>query len=1079
MKFNDVPKELDFPAMEHNILQHWKDQKIVEKYLVKNKGKQKWSFQDGPITANNPMGVHHAWGRSYKDMFQRYKTMKGFEQRYQNGYDCQGLWVEVEVEKQLGFKSKKDIEKYGIDKFVQMCKDRVHKYSMVQTASSIRIGMWMDWGNWETPMDDPDWMKKSHSYYTMSPINNYTIWHFLKKCHERGFLYEGVDVMPWCGRCGTAISDMEIATEGYQQLTHKAVIVQFKLRDRKNEYLLVWTTTPWTLTSNTAVAVHPGLTYVRVEHKGNIYYLAKALIPVLRGDHKVLKEFSGKELLGLTYDGPFDYLPVQNDVVHKVIPWNEISESEGTGLVHIAPGCGKEDFALGKEFDLTTIAPLDELGVYHEGFDWLSGMDVKEVAEPIIEDLRKRAILYHVSDYSHRYPVCWRCNSELIFRLVDEWFISMDTLRHEIAQSVEKVDRWIPAYGKSHELDWLRNMSDWCISKKRFWGLALPIWKCECGHFMVIGSRDELEEKAVEGWEEFQGHTPHKPWIDEVKVKCEKCGMHATRIPDVGNPWLDAGIVPFSTMRPPDDMYTLDNGYPYDKTYWKEWFPADFISESLPGQFRNWFYAILTMSTVLERTHPFRVLQGYASLRDEKGEEMHKSKGNAIWSDEAAEKVGVDVMRWMFAKHNPIQNLNFGYGPAKEIKRILLTLWNVYSFFVTYANIDDFDPSDKIVDEKTLTKLDKWILAELNFLIMQSEIFYDNYDLRSVVVEAERFFDNLSNWYVRRSRRRFWKSESDKDKETAYLVLYECLVKLLKVIAPIVPFWTEEIYQNLVVKVNPNAPPSIHLCDFPGSNKDLAAYRTLHEDTELLRKLVSLGRAARNKVNIKIRQSLSELIYTYPANLQKLPPESEHILMEELNIKTIPQTSGIDPKILDKVYVFRATPLFEKLGPKFGKEANNVGNYIKEMKDDTLKSLIKNGSVDITIENETFTITKEDVAINKVEKEGWSIMIEGDIGVAINTRITPELENEGLVRELIHKIQLMRKEADFNLTDRITIMYTCEDKLYHAIQSNLDYLKNETLAIEVKKGTGDGEKTADLVINNLKAIITITRVEIE
>jgi isoleucyl-tRNA synthetase len=530
MKFNDVPKELDFPSMETAVLALWKEKRIVEQYLVRNKGKKKWSFQDGPITANNPMGVHHAWGRSYKDMFQRYRTMKGFEQRYQNGYDCQGLWVEVEVEKELKFASKKDIEKYGVDRFVQKCKDRVHKFSMVQTASSIRIGMWMDWGEWQTPMDDPDWMQKSHSYYTMSPINNYTIWHFLKKCHERGFIYEGVDVMPWCARCGTAISDMEIATEGYQQLTHKAVTLRFALRERPNEYLLVWTTTPWTLTSNTGVAVHPGLTYAKVENEGRIYYLAKALLSTLKGTYNVLQELPGKQLLGLIYHGPFDDLPVQKGIVHKIIPWEEISEDEGTGLVHIAPGCGKEDFALGKEFDLSTIAPLDELGVYVEGFDWLSGRDVKDVARPIIDDLDDRGILYDVSDYSHRYPVCWRCNSELIFRLVDEWFISMDILRNEIADAAKQVERWIPAYGLSHELDWLKNMSDWCISKKRFWGLALPIWKCECGHFMVIGSRDELKKKAIAGWEKFEGKTPHKPWIDEVNAEKQCAGSRMSAI---------------------------------------------------------------------------------------------------------------------------------------------------------------------------------------------------------------------------------------------------------------------------------------------------------------------------------------------------------------------------------------------------------------------------------------------------------------------------------------------------------------------------------------------------------------------
>jgi len=1073
MFFKEVAKELNFPELEHKILSFWERNKIVDKYLVKNKnkGRKKWSFQDGPITANNPMGVHHAWGRTYKDVFQRYKTMKGFEQRYQNGFDCQGLWVEVEVERELGFHSKKDIEKYGIDKFVQKCKERVHKYSMVQTESSIRIGMWMDWGEWKTSMDDKDWLKKSHSYYTMSEVNNYTIWHFLKRCHERGFIYEGVDVMPWCARCGTAISDMEIATEGYQELTHKAVIVRFKLLDKKNEYLLVWTTTPWTLTSNTGVAVHPDLPYVKVKNNGVFYYLAKSLLKVLKGKYEIIEEFPGKKLLGLTYEGPFDYLPVQKDVVHKVIPWEEISESEGTGLVHIAPGCGKEDFALGKEFGLKTIAPLDELGIYIDGFDWLSGKDVKDVAPPIIEDLKKRGILYDAADYTHRYPVCWRCGSELIFRLVDEWFISMDTLRYEISEVTKKVERWIPSFGLARELDWLKNMSDWCISKKRYWGLALPIWKCKCGNFMIIGSRDELKEKAVEGWREFEGHSPHRPWIDKIKIKCDKCGALVSRIPDVGNPWLDAGIVPYSTIRPPDDMHNLSNGYPFNKDYWEEWFPADFITECFPGQFRNWFYAILTMSTVLENKPPFKVLLGYASLRDEHGEEMHKSKGNAIWSDEAAEKVGADVMRWMFAKHNPVQNLNFGYGPAKEIKRTLLTLWNVYSFFVTYANIDNFNPLNKKINEKALTKLDRWILSRLNSLILDVDKLYENYELMTIVKLAEKFFDDLSNWYVRRSRRRFWKSENDADKETAYLVLYECLVKLLKIISPIMPFWTEEMYQNLVRSVDKDAPPSIHLCDFPKVENEKIDEK-LENEISLTRTIVSLGRAARNKVNIKIRQPLAEMFIMVPETSPQLSEADRKTILDELNIKSI---KAVGPDALDTVYIFTATPVFEKLGPKFGKLANRVGDWIKSLSNEKVEELIKSGSLKQDFDGRTIEITKEDVQIRKKEAPEVSVMIEGEYGVGLKTVLTKELENEGMVRELIHKIQLLRKEADFNLVDRIKIFYQTEPRLKEAIVENLDYLKNETLATEVTEGTEPGEINKTVDINGVKAKISLRR----
>ncbi len=1073
MVFKEVAKQLDFPELEHRILKFWEDKDIFTQYKSKNRGKKKWSFQDGPITANNPMGVHHAWGRSYKDMFQRYRNMKGYEQRFQNGYDCQGLWVEVEVEKELGFKSKKDIEAYGIDRFVEKCKERVHKYSMMQTQSSIRIGMWMDWGDWNTAMDDKDWLKKSHSYFTMSEVNNYTIWHFLKKCQERGIIYEGVDVMPWCGRCGTAISDMEIATEGYQELCHKAVIVRFKISGREDEYLLVWTTTPWTLTSNTGVAVQPDLTYVRVQQDGAFYYLAKNLIRVLKGKYDVVGELPGKKLIGLTYEGPFDYLPTQKNVVHKVISWDEVSETEGTGLVHIAPGCGKEDFALGKEFGLTTIAPLDELGIYVDGFDWLSGKDVRDVANPIIEDLEKRGILYHVEDYSHRYPVCWRCDSELVFRLVDEWFISMEVLRSEIAEVANGVERWIPEFGLARELDWLKNMSDWCISKKRYWGLALPIWKCECGHFMIVGGRDELKEKAIAGWDEFAGHTPHRPWIDKVKIECEKCGRAVSRIPDVGTPWLDAGIVPYSTIRPPDNMYDLKNGYPFDKTYWEQWFPADLITESFPGQFRNWFYAILTMSTVLENKPPFKVLHSYALLRDEHGQEMHKSKGNAVWSDDAAEKVGADVMRWLFARHNPVLNLNFGYGPAGEIKRTLLTLWNVYSFFVSYANIDEFDPHGKKIDNDRLTMLDRWILSRLHSIIAVCDEFYGEYELAAIVRLVEEFFDDLSNWYVRRNRRRFWKSENDEDKLTAYLVLYECLVKLIKLISPIMPFLTEEMYQNLVVQVDKNAPQSVHLCDFPVSGSAFVD-QELEKQVALTRMIVSLGRAARNKVNIKIRQPLNEIVINTPGDDVELSEEDKRTILEELNIKKLEKMGN---SVLDEMFEYRIDPDFAQLGPRFGDKANKVAQAIKALNQKEIQQLVQFKSLKKEFDGDVFEIAADDAKVKRSEKAGWAIAAEDELGVGVNTVITAELESEGLVRELIHKIQLMRKEADFDLTDRISIYFQTDAKLKKAIMQNLDYLKAETLAVEVKESNDPGEVQQSLNINGIETNIVLQRVK--
>ena len=520
---------VDYPTLEHTIQQWWDKQGVRQQYLQRNDhSDRQYAFLDGPITANNAMGVHHAWGRTYKDLYQRFKTMQGYKQRYQNGFDCQGLWVEVEVEKELGFTNKREIEEYGIDAFVQRCKERVFTFAKLQTEQSIRLGYWMDWGN---------------DYYTLSDENNYTIWSFLKKCNERGLIYKGHDVMPWCPRCATGISNMEMEAEGYKEVSHLSLYVRLPLVDRPHEYLLVWTTTPWTLAANVAAAVNPDLPYVKVEQDGEFYYLAEELLPVLKalkgrdkGDYHVVETLKGSDMVGWSYRGPFDELPAEQNVVHTVVPWKDVSSTEGTGIVHIAPGCGREDFGLSKEFNLNVVAPVDEFGVYVDGFDWLTGQNAAGVGQQVAENLTHKGLLYRPQNYKHRYPTCWRCKTELIFRLVDEWFLSMEQLRYEIMDVVKQIT-WIPDFGLDRELDWLRNMDDWMISKKRYWGLALPIYDCpQCGTFEVIGSEHELKERAVSGWEEFEGHTPHRPWVDAVTITCAKCGAVVSRIKDVGNP---------------------------------------------------------------------------------------------------------------------------------------------------------------------------------------------------------------------------------------------------------------------------------------------------------------------------------------------------------------------------------------------------------------------------------------------------------------------------------------------------------------------------------------------------------------
>jgi len=980
----------NFVQNEHKILEFWQKNRIFDKLRQKNKGKKPWSFLDGPITANNSLGVHHAWGRTLKDLFQRYWAMKGYDQRWQNGFDCQGLWVEVEVEKELGFKNKKDIEQYGIEKFVVKCKERVHKYSMLQTRQLIRLGQWCDWGDWNTDLADPNWLGKSHSYYTMSDENNYAIWHFLKKCFDQGLLYKGYDVVPWCPRCGTAISQHEILTEEYKELTHQAVFVRFKVIDHRvkpdddknakmgDTYFLVWTTTPWTLPANVFLSVHPDLLYTKVkDNKGDIYILLKDKANLIENG-QVLETFVGKKLAGLKYQGIFDELLAVKESFknyqHQVYLWKDVTQEEGTGIVHSAPGCGQEDFALGKELGLPVVNPTDDESRYREGFGELTGgfVGAAAVRDWIFNNLSQKGLVYKIQDYTHRYPTCWRCKQELIFRLVDEWYISMtsslklkikslssaqaedqkskitNNLRKELIMSAKKI-KWIPDFCLERELDWLRNMHDWLISKKRYWGLALPIFECRrCGHFEVIGSREELKKRAVQGWDEFLGHSPHRPWIDKIKIKCQKCGKLASRIPDVGNPWLDAGIVPFSTMSRDNRSQNI----PYfhnQKAEWQPWFPAELVCESFPGQFKNWFYVLLVMSQVLEKKSPFKTLLGYASVVDEKGEEMHKSKGNAIWLDEAVEKIGADVMRWMYMGQNPALNMRFGYNIAKEAQRKLLILWNCYSFYQTYADSEKRKVKSAKLQLKDKNILDVWIISRLNGFVKDITTSLDEFDMARVATVIEDFFINdLSLWYIRRSRKRLAVDAGAKDRAACEKTLYSVLLTLSKLIAPVMPFLAEEMYQGLKIS---KMPESVHLCDWPKADVQVIN-RALEKQMDWVRNTVSLALAKRAELGIAVRMPLSVL---------KLKTQSE---------------KG------------KATAKSEKL----------------------------------------LDLIKDEVNVKKIE---FIVGLSEEVG--LDTTMTPELKLEGQQRELVRQIQDLRKKAGLQVSDQAVVEYDLTDKTKGAI----------------------------------------------
>jgi isoleucyl-tRNA synthetase len=1032
--FRQVETRVDFPALERERLRWWYESGVVEQYLHKNDGSpRRWSFLDGPITANNPMGVHHAWGRTYKDLYQRYHTMLGEKQRYQNGFDCQGLWVEVEVEKDLGLGSKRDIEAFGIDRFVELCKERVWKFAGIQTEQSKRLGYFMDWDN---------------SYYTMSDENNYTIWHFLKTCHEKGWIYKGDDSMPWCPRCGTGLSEMEV-NDGYVERTHRALYLFFPLTD-EDASLLVWTTTPWTLAANVAAAVHPELTYLRVRQNDRTFYVARdAARHALKGEYETLGEVQGEQLVGRGYHGPFDELPAEEGVEHRVIAWKDVAADEGTGIVHIAPGCGKEDYELSKELGLPVVAPLDEFGVYRDGYDWLSGQGAHDVATPVINNLREKGLLYRDHDYTHRYPTCWRCKTDLVFRVVDEWYIAVDGMRGRMMEITHDI-RWIPEFGEAREIDWLRNMDDWMISKKRYWGLALPIYECNaCGAFEVIGSKEELRERAVEGWEEFDGNSPHRPWIDAVKIRCSSCGEVVPRIKDVGNPWLDAGIVPFSTM-----YYTTD------RAEWAKWFPADFITESFPGQFRNWFYSMLAQSTALTGEAPYKTVLGFALLRDEHGKEMHKSAGNAIWFDDAADKMGVDVMRWLYCQHNPAQHLNFGYHHGDEIRRrFILPLWNSYAFFVNYAALDGWEPEiDVPLGERTM--LDRWILSRLQGVIGEVRARLDDYDAAAATRALEEFVvEELSNWYIRRNRRRFWKTEADRDKAAAYLTLHEVLVTLTKLLAPFIPFLADEMYENLVRSVQAEAPVSVHLTDFPVPDA-AKVDETLDREMAALLAAVGLGRAARTKASAKVRQPLpAVLVWARDPGVLDAVERMQEQLLDELNVKRLER---IEQPELYASYDVR--PNLPVLGPKYGKGVGAIRQALAAADAGEVARTVRAGNpVTLQAGGETFELQPDELLVDVKEREGFNVAESRDLLVALDATLTPELIAEGLARDFVRGVQDARKEAGLRIEDTIRLVYAAGPEPASAIEAHAEYIKGETLAAELTAGDPSGEAYSDAV----------------
>ena len=1105
----------DVAALEHAVLDYWRRNAAFEALVEKNRGNPRYSFLDGPITANNPMGVHHAWGRALKDAYQRYHAMLGKDQRYQNGFDCQGLWVEVEVEKELGFTSKREVEDYGIDRFVETCKQRVRKYSALQTEQSKRLGMWMHW-------DD--------SYFTMADENNYTIWAFLKKCHERGKVYRGTDVMPWSGRSGSAYSQMEVI-EGRKLVAHTALFLKFPLKEREKENLLIWTTTPWTLTSNVSAMVNAELDYVKLREtrSGELFYFAKENlefqrlerqfkekkewiegVPKLRTIAQIFNErggytlegtVKGADLVGLEYHGPFDELPAQSVVggfpftdpkvslcgrtAHRVIDGGKdergsdvVVAGEGTGIVHGAPGCGDIDHVIGKKLGLPAIAPLDEAATFLPDFGFLAGKRAidEETVDLILANLKEKGLLVATEAYPHVYPHCWRTGDQLVFRLVDEWYINMDW-RDEIKRVVGDI-QWIPAWGYEREMEWLTNMRDWMISKKRFWGLALPIWSCEqCEAHEVIGGYKELKERAIAGWEEANirdpddpeasGNSPHRPWVDRIVLRCPHCGGNAHRVEDVGNPWLDAGIVPYSTVK-----------YNQDRDYWKKWVPADLVLECFPGQFRNWFYSLLAMSTMMEGIAPFKTLLGYALVRAEDGREMHKSWGNAIWFDEAAEKSGADVMRWLYIRHDTTSNLNFGYGPLREVRgKFINQLWNTYGFYLNYARLANFQPAQANAGAHRrpfaeLADFDRWILSELQQTISSCREAIESYDMRSAARAIESFLEDLSGWYIRHNRRRFWKSEDDADLQDALQTLYLCMDGVMRLAAPMIPFITEAMYQNMVRGIDAEAPLSLHHNRYPEANPELVDAELTAEMRAIV-KLNSLALSAREAQKIKVRQPLAEL-RVGPADevSARAAQRFRQMLLEDLNVKSVQVLPVGTPSPLR--YELKAN--FKTLGAKLGKQMKAVATAISANAERLIRSY-QTGESNFPLElgeGGRVELGRDDLLLNASSPAGQTVAEERGSWVAFDTELTPELKLEGLMRDLLRRLQVLRKDSGLEIEDRISLRWSGEGPQTKTVFERFgSFLADELLCLDLAEGpVGDDATSLKLAGETLQIAIS-------
>ena len=1032
--YNKVSTNMNFVEREKEIEKFWRDNDIFRKSMENRKEGETYTFYDGPPTANGKPHIGHVLTRVIKDMIPRYQTMKGKMVPRKAGWDTHGLPVELEVEKLLGLDGKEQIEEYGLDPFIKKCKESVWNYKGMWEDFSETVGFWAD-------MDNP--------YVTYDDNFIESEWWALKQIWDKKLLYKGFKIVPYCPRCGTPLSSHEVA-QGYKDVKERSAIARFKVKD-EDAYILAWTTTPWTLPSNVALCVNPNETYVKVKAgDGYTYYMAEALLDSVLGKladeengvkaYEILETYKGSDLENKEYEPLFDFakdiIAKQHKKAYYVTCDTYVTMGDGTGVVHIAPAFGEDDAQVGRKYDLPFVQLVNGKGEMTEETSY-AGVFCKKADPMVLKDLEEKGLLFDAPKFEHSYPHCWRCDTPLIYYARESWFIKMTAVKDDLVRNNNTVN-WIPeSIGKGRFGDWLENIQDWGISRNRYWGTPLNVWECECGHQECIGSRAELAEKS--GNPEAAQVELHRPYIDAVTIKCPDCGKEMHRVPEVIDCWFDSGAMPFA-----------QHHYPFEnKEVFEQQFPAKFISEAV-DQTRGWFYSLMAESTLLFNKAPYENVIVLGHVQDENGQKMSKSKGNAVDPFEALEQYGADAIRWYFYINSApwLPNRFHGKAVQEGQRKFMSTLWNTYAFYVLYAEIDQFDATKYTLDYEKLPVMDKWLLSKLNTLVKTVDENLGNYRIPEAARALDSFVDEMSNWYVRRSRDRFWAKGMEQDKINAYMTLYTALVTVAKTAAPMIPFMTEDIYQNLVRNLDPTAPESIHLCDFPVANEQHID-KELEDNMEAVLKIVVIGRACRNTANIKTKQPIGKMYVKADFALSEYFVE---IIEDELNVKNVEFTEDVSAFTS---YTFK--PQLRTVGPKYGKYLKQIQQTLASLDGNQAMAKLKaEGALKLDNISDEVVLCEEDLLISMAQKEGYVSDSEGGVTVVLDTNLTPELIEEGMVREIISKLQTMRKEADFEVTDRIHVTYSGSDKVGEIFEKYGENIKTVVLADTVTEGTTDG-----------------------